>query len=192
MKNTCRILYSIIIFGLISCNSIGMRIAKKNGDFIQPEKESNNSIVSYCREKNVKYNQLYKVKSEDYFASFIGKYKSIPTIFIFNKNKYLVTTAVKTECPWAMINLLDNSSVEEPKIIQDTILYNEIMSNFILVDNNTSNQDADYYVLCTWAKFVPKMTNTLFETINKQKEEHKINVCHILLNVDLQEGWDSK
>ena len=191
MKKSIQILAVLSIMGFISCKPISMFVGKKTGEFIQPQNETKESIKSYCQEKKVKYDKLIMVGSQKEFSSFIGKYKHLPSVFIFNKNKYLITTAEKTDCPWAMINLLDHNVVES-KIVQDTLLFDEILSNFSIVDSISGNQNADYYILCTWAKFAPKMTDAVFATINKQKEEHKINVCHILLNVDLQEGWDSK
>ena len=147
--------------------------------------------MTYCQTKRVNYDKLFVAKSEDQFSSFLSKYKNIPAVFIFDKNKFLITTAVKTDCPWAMINLLDHS-VLESKIIRDTLLYSNLLSYFTLVDAKMKNKDSDYYIICTWAKYFPKLTDALFETINKQKEEKKLNVCHILLNVDLQDSWESK
>ena len=191
MKRIHLLIFLTLILGLISCKPISMLIAKTTGEYIEPVKENDKSISTYCQGKKVKYDKLYILKSEDNFVSFLGKYKSVPGIYIFDKNKFLITTAFKNDCPWTMINLLYDTSLKT-KSIQDTTEYSEILSHFNLVDNKSFNKDADYYILCTWAKFVPKLTDALFATINKQKEENKINVCHILLNVDLQEGWDSK
>ena len=90
-----------------------------------------------------------------------------------------------------MINFLYDTTIQQ-KRVENTELFDEIMANFTLIKRSPEQKSPDYYILCTWAKFAPKMTDAVFATINKQKEEHKINVCHILLNVDLQEGWDSK
>lgn len=191
MKTTIFMLIAMAMLFLSACKPISMMIAKKNGDFIQPEKENNQSIMSYCNEKNVNYDNLFIVKSEDNFASFIGKYKNIPGIFIFDKSKLLITTAFKSDCPWTMINLLNDTNLKT-KLIQDTTIYFEIMANFKMINERSIKKDPDYYILCTWAKFAPKLTDALFETINKQKAEGKLDVCYVLLNMDLQESWDSK
>ena len=189
MKILIKIVSLNILISLVACNSIGMIIAKKRGDFIKPEKETNETIIKYCVDRHVDYDRLYTINSEDHYNAFINQYKDVPCIFIFDKNKCLITTAYKKECPWVMINSLADSSLKM-RIIQDTTIFYGILSNFIIIDNKSNKQNADYFILCTWAKFFPKLTSELFETINKQKKEKKINVCHILLNVDLQKNWE--
>jgi hypothetical protein len=178
-----------LVLLLSSCNSISMYIAKKTGDFQEPQKETPESIKLYCSENRVNYNELFIVQSEDQFASFIEKHKHLPGIFVFDSNKYLITTAVKSNCPWTMINFLYDTTIPQ-KRVENTELFDEIMANFTLINSTSEQKSPDYYILCTWAKYTPKHTKSLFETINKQKQENKLNVCHILLNVDLQESWD--
>jgi len=190
MKNSIRLLQAILLLCLMSCKPISMMIAKKTGEFIEPEQETYQSIKANCLEKNVNFDQLFVLKSEDQFKTFISKHGSIPSIFVFDKNKYLVTTAEKSDCPWVMINFLYDTAYQLQKT-SDTALYSEIMSNFVMIEDRSPLNQADYYILCTWAKFVPKHTDALFETINKQKKENKLNVCHVLLNVDLQKSWES-
>jgi len=168
-----------------------MMVAKRTGEFAEPQKETPASIMAYCKQMNVNYDQLYVLNSEEQFNSFLGKYKHIPGIFVFDKNKYLITTAAKSDCSWTMINFLYDSTIQT-KSIADTSVFSEIITAFSRIDDPSRRIDADYYILCSWAKFTPKLTKSLFETINKQKQENKLNVCHILLNVDLQESWDKK
>lgn len=184
------VLFSFLLL-LSSCNSISMYIAKKTGEFQEPQKETPESIISYCLESKVNYNQLYTIQSEEQFSSFVDKYKHLPGIFVFDSNKYLITTATKSNCPWTMINFLYDTTIQQ-KRFENTELFDEIMANFTLIKSSLEQKSPDYYILCTWAKYTPKLTESLFETINKQKQENKLNVCHILLNVDLQESWDKK
>lgn len=188
MKKSALILTLILLIGLTSCKPTSMFFGKITGVYIEPIKESNESITAYCMEKQVNYDRLFVIKSEQDFIQFTKKYNHIPAVFIFDKNMNLVTTAVETDCPWAMINLLDHK-VLESKTVHDTLMQNEILSHFSLINYKVNNTDSDYTMLCVWAKFAPKMTKSLFEAINKQKDEKKINVCHILLNVDLQKSW---
>jgi len=191
MKNTFTNLILLILLTSVACKPISMMIAKKTGEFIEPQKETSASILSYCNQMKVNYDQLYVIKTEDQFTSFIGKYNHVPEIFVFDKNKHIITTAVKSNCPWTMVNFIYDTAIKT-RILQDTSMFSEIISNFKMIDNKTPTAEADYYILCSWAKFTPKLTKALFETVNKQKKENKLNVCHILLNVDLQESWDKK
>lgn len=191
MKNIFTKLILLVLLTSVACKPITMMFAKKTGEFIEPQKETPASILYYCNQMQLNYDQLYVVKSEDQFTSFIGKYKHVPGIFVFDKNKHLIKTAVKSNCPWTMINFLYDTTIKTQSV-QDTSLFSEIISNFIMIDTKTPYAETDYYILCTWAKFVPKETKALFETINKQKAENKLNVCHILLNIDLQAYWDNK
>lgn len=186
-----RILPFLLVLILPSCNLISRSIAKCTGDFQDPQKETPESIIAYCTENKLNYNQLYIVKSEESFTSFFSAFRSIPGIFVFDKNRNLITTAVKTKCPWTMVNFVYDTSIQH-KQIADTSAFHELLSNFKLINDLPQQNSPDYYILCAWAKFTPKLTKSLFETINKQKQENKLNVCHILLNVDLQQSWDKK
>ena len=139
----------------------------------------------------VNYDELLIVKSLNQYSLFSEKYRQIPGVFVFDNQKNQITTEINSTCPWTMFNILIDTTLHL-KRVENSKLYSEILSNFTLVKTIAHRKQPDYYILCTWAKYTPKLTKSLFETINKQKQENKLNVCHILLNVDLQESWDKK
>ncbi len=191
MNKTRIIINVVLISALLSCKPLGRMSIKINGEFIKPQNETAASIREYCHDKNVDYDKSYVIRSEELYTSFLSKYKHIPGVFIFDKNKYLITTDIKTDCPWTMMNLLKDT-ITKTKLLLDSSMYHDIMLHYMLIDDRTKKKEADYYILSTWGKFIPKLTKALFDNINKQKEEKKLNVCYILLNVDLQDSWVSK
>jgi hypothetical protein len=190
MKTILSIAIITIIIFTLSCRPTNRIIGKLTGEFKEPQQESAESIISFCQNKKVKYDKLYVIKSESNFSTFFKKHKYVPGIFVFDNSNNLIARAEKTGCPWAMINFLYDTAVQK-EMTQDTTIYLDIISNFKLVNDRTGDKKADYYILCTWAKFVPKLSDALFETINRQKEDNKLKVSHILLNVDLQKEWET-
>jgi len=183
-----KVLFLLLVLFLTSCNNVLLLIAKGAGELIEPQKETPAGIIGYCGQMTVNYDQLYMIKSQSTYSAFVNKYKNLPGIFVFDKNKYLVKTVGQNNCPWTLLNLPYDTTIQRNRV-ENTELYNEIMSDFTLINSKTEQVKFDYYIFCSWAKYTPKLTKALFETVNKQKKENKLNVCHILLNVDLQESW---
>jgi hypothetical protein len=154
MKANLLIFAGFLLVGLVSCKPTSTFIAKQAGEFIEPKNETVESIIEYCRDKKVNYDKSYVIKSKDLSRSFIGKYQHIPGIFLFDKDKSLLTTVVKTDCPWTMMNLLKDT-ITETKLVKDSLIYHDIMLHFKLIDDRSKNNKVDYYILSTWAKFVP-------------------------------------
>lgn len=184
-----KLIFFYLFITITSCKPILLFIAEKSGELIDPQKESPATVEEYCCQMKVNYDGLFVIKTNKQYSSFINKYRQIPEVFVFDGQKNQLTTEFSSICPWTTMNLLFDSTIHF-KRVENTKLYSEILSNFTPVKNAEHTKPADYYILCTWAKYTPKLTKSLFETINKQKQENKLNVCHILLNVDLQESWD--
>ena len=189
MQNTFSKLMLLILLTSVGCKPMGMMIAKKTGEFIEPQKETPASIMSYCDQLELNYDQLHMLKSDNHFNPFIKKYKDIPGIYVFDKKKQIITPVTKSYCPWTMISYVYDTTIQT-QTVQDISMFSEIISNFNRIHDKANSNEADYYILCTWAKFIPKGTKALFETVNKQKMGNKPNVSYLLLNLDLQDYWD--
>lgn len=179
----------VLILFLSSCNKLMLFIAKSTGEYTEPQKETPSSIGLYCGELQVNYDELFVIKSAQQYNEFTNKFPQIPGIYVFDKNKNELTSVANSNCPWTKINLLFDST-QHMNCIENTDQFDRILSSFTRVDSISSQDSIDYYMLCTWAKYMPKLTQSLFETIKKQKQQNRLNVCYILLNVDLQQNWD--
>jgi hypothetical protein len=112
----------------------------------------------------------------------------VPDVFVFNNKKNPVTNEVNTQCNWSKIDLIFNTNDTIIEIGDSTDFY-RVIEHFILVDAQTNLETPDYYIFSNWAKFFPKMSNSVFETINRQKKQSGLTVKHILLNIDYQKDW---
>mgnify|MGYP001340821842 CR=1 FL=1 len=190
MKNTSVSIILIICLYIAACQPIKKGILKTAGEYIEPQLETPTSILTYCDSNKVKYEKLFVLKSEDNFRNFTQTYKSIPGIYVFDKEYKPVSADYKKGCSWATIRFIFDTTMTITTI-EDTTTFKEIMSNFNLVDAK-SDHKSDFYILCSWAKFTPKLTKSLFETINKQKAENLRDVSYYLLDVDLQKSWENQ
>ena len=111
MKKTIKFIALVLLLSGISCRPISKIVAKASGEYIEPKNETIESIIAYCQEKKVSYDKLFVIKSLTNFRQFTKKYGKIPGIYIFDKNKFLITTAVKTDCPWMIMNFLTDSTL---------------------------------------------------------------------------------
>jgi hypothetical protein len=175
----------ILAISIVGCQPTSKMLARLTGYYTKPKNETNESIMAYCDKYDAQYDQLYKLKSDDDFKEFVKKYPTIPGVFLFDKEKRMITVIQKKDCKWGELNALYNDSIE--KIVEnDTLLFNDVLSYFLMIDDKTQIQNADFYVFEAWAKYFPKFAKGVFEDVNKQRAQNKLNICHILLNCDKQ------
>jgi hypothetical protein len=190
MKTTILTLIIVsVFFAMHSCQPATKLILRATGNYKNPRKEDSLSVLTYCREKQVNYDQLWRIKSEESYNLLLKeKHIGVPNILIFNNKKNAITNEIQTECNWAKAGIVYDTNAIIIEIGDSTIFY-KIMDNFVLVDDRTHSDSPDYYIIGNWAKYLPKLSNSLFETINQQKTQSNIKVKHILLNVDSQKDW---
>jgi hypothetical protein len=159
------------------------------GEYKSPQREDSLSILTYCRDRQVNYDELWRIKSEESFIMLQKEGRlGVPDVFVFNNKKNPVTNEVNTQCNWSKIDLIFNTNDTIIEIGDSTDFY-RVIEHFILVDAQTNLETPDYYIFSNWAKFFPKMSNSVFETINRQKKQSGLTVKHILLNIDYQKDW---
>ncbi|KAF0204039.1 MAG: hypothetical protein FD170_728 [Bacteroidetes bacterium] len=190
MKTTIlKLVIVSLLLAMQSCSPMTKMILKISGEYKNPQIEDSLSVLTYCKEKQVNYDQLWMIKSkENYKVLAKDGGLGVPDVLIFNNKKNPVTNEIQTECSWALAGIVyDTNAI----IIEtgDSTLFYKIMDNFVLVDDRTLIDSPDFYIIGKWAKFLPKLSHSLFETINEQKASSNIKVKHILLNVDYQKDW---
>lgn len=160
------------------------------GHYKSPKIETSQSIIEYVKSKNLFYDKLYGLSTMNALNE-LGHsgVKGVPTIQIFNKDKVLLRMAGQNECTWVLANYFKSGHSAE-MIVQDSTTYGFVMDRLIPLDIKTTQDTFDFYLISYWAKYIPKLSNRLFEQTNNMKAGMSQNICFIYVTLDEQESWE--
>jgi hypothetical protein len=168
-----------------------MTLARILGEYKSPEFESNESIVQFARKHGVYYDRLYRVASMESFGSLQkGKLISIPTIFIFDQDKKLLSSASGKDCDNAMAGFFKRGDFSKMSVV-DTNLFDILLKELEIIDQNNDPVEVEYYLFTGWAKFIPDNTLKLFDDIKDIKALGK-NIAFYNINFDFRPEWESQ
>jgi len=155
-----------------------------SGNYKTPQYEEAADIISYCDRAGVDYNELWMAKNED-SQKFLSEnfILTIPRVLVFDKRKSNITVEEGKGCVGTMMYFLNDTTIKQINT-NDTLLYYRILENCKVLKVKSDTAQADYYVISTWTKYLPKFAEDLFNKVNDQKASGKTNASYILLNMD--------
>ena len=125
------------------------------------------------------------------------EHPSLPGNFILNAKKILLHPSTGTDCPWiVMWSLIDSSTVvQSVKFDPDSIQSEKETLDYLLSKTKplklkNTDEDYDYYFVCVWAIFTPKLTRDSFKELYRFKNNQNKKICVILINADIQKEWN--
>lgn len=180
--------FLLILFciGMFSCKPI-LHIA---GQYKKPKFEDEISLRNFCGNENV--GNLFVIKDLESFAKVYDSISNdLPSLYVFNRDRNQIYYDVS--CSWAKISNLD--SIYTNQNINDiTLNVDKVLSFFKQVNtdvkNSDVNQEYDYYIIYSWAKYVPKLSKIMMKDVAKIKEMYKDkNIYFASINYDLQKAF---
>lgn len=191
----------LLIIGIILIVTVGIMVyanpkqvftkmyLRFSGEYKAPEYETSETILSAVREKNLKYDRLFKVTSTKALNDFQQKgILSIPFIQFYNSNKKLITVASGDECKWNLMELFVISDTSQ-LVESDSTLFDFISQNVIPLHIKSYEDTFKYYVIAGWVNYLPKMKANLFSQTDAIKDSLGQQVCISYINLDFQEEW---
>ncbi len=163
-----------------SCSKL---ILRASGNYITPKQESKNSILQFCNKKKVPYDALYMIKDEETYATLLKNKFTLPSIMIFDKNRNLIFNEGGETCHWKAMDAIRKDTIFIP-IKNSNNAYDNFLQQTKAIQEKYRYEKYDYYLIAGWAKFTPKLTKALFNTVSDLYNSTKLKVCIILLNED--------
>lgn len=181
---------AIVIITLGSCKMA----ANILGYYKKPKYETKTSIVAYAQKHNAKYDLLYITNSISAFNTIGQKYGGIPATLIFDKQGRLLSVNQGSDCPWktldAIKSLVDSNNnahiVVQKQTLDSVLNYTQLIAGN---DNILSQNNYDYTIAYIWAKYSPKLTRQLFNSIDQITTNTKRSIKLISIDNDLQASW---
>lgn len=165
---------------------------KISGHYRAPHYETPESVLEFAKASNIYYDRLYIPKSLQSFKEMNAAHlAAVPLIRIFDKNKDLLKTAIDNDCSWALADFFHRKQ-GEGLIVKHDSSYAHTLQHITLLDVKSDQDTFDYYIMSNWAKYVPKLSNSLFEQISVLKKDLDMNVCFISINIDSQKEWEGE
>jgi len=168
-----------------------MWILKATGNIKNPKLENSETIKKYCAENNDPYDVLWLPSNKENFESILNRYPGIPTVLIYDRKNTLLENANGEECQKMLISFFSDSLKYKYKVVNDSSL-SYLRSRIKPIDTGNLFENYDYVVVYSWVKYVPKITEDLFQRLSAVKATDKRKICFISLNKDWQQGMYDK
>lgn len=162
---------------------------KLTGYYKTPQYESPETIMTKVIADQLYYDRLYRLKNINAHQDFSKrKMMHVPFVYIYNRDKNMMTVASGSECSWTLMNFFDNMDTSKLKA-GDSEMYTFISERLDPIDIKTDMDTFDFYVHAGWANYLPKLSNELFKQTNEIMEAHQGRVCLSYIDLDHQEDW---
>jgi hypothetical protein len=163
---------------------------KMTGQYQAPQYETSESIQARVNNANLYYDRLYKLSGPESFFDFQNEgLLSVPFIRIYNAKKQNLSSASGEKCKWTMMSVFSRDSLSMAP--NEEVDYDYILQRLDTIDVRTDQDTFDFYVLAGWANYLPVLSDSLFFSTNRIKQNLNNRVCISYLNLDFQKGWES-
>lgn len=172
----------------VSCSFL----AKVSGDYKEPKKEDLKSISSFS--KQIDHHRIFYAKNAVSWKSFFDSINNVITyVYLFNSQGKQIFA--DSSCPWKSLTEIESivakntSNLNTGKTLENFLQYFDEFE----IANNTKfsffEQKYDYYILYTWAKYVPKLSRQMIDDVNRIAQNSNKKIFVGSLNLDMQKIW---
>jgi len=167
-------------------------ILRITGHYETPQYETRSSVLSVVIHKNLYYDRFYRLKNYTAFSDFQRrKMIQIPFVQIYNREKNMLSLASGSECKWALMDFF-NQRDSSKLIADDTTMYENVMKQLEPIEIKSNLDTFEYYIIAGWAKYAPRLSDSLFIETNKIKKSLNDKICISYINFDIQKDWESE
>lgn len=201
MKKRTLIILSPVLLLIIAGVLFRKPILLKIGGFKQPQIETVADIEQYSKEHNIVCNALATPTDSIAFKQ-LNKNLHIPGVIFFNKASLPVKSSNGTGCPKVAKSFISNIKEHDVTEIDTSNLTMSQLSEYIaqlnILGNNKeellqqiADNNFDYVVLYTWAKYLPKQSLNMAE-LGKEAADVTKKILVISVNMDFVTNWYKK
>ncbi len=180
---SCTFLLILFCFGMFSCK----HLLHITGQYNKPKFEDKISLIKF-QGKDKSSNLFVPKDYESFFKVYDSLSADVPNLYIFNKARNQIYSDVN--CSWAKLSKLDSiytlGNVNDSTLNVDKVLY-----FFKQIDKDVEYADVgenyDYYIIYSWAKYLPGLSKKMIKDVAKIKDMHKGKKIYFAsINYDLQ------
>jgi hypothetical protein len=140
-----------------------------------------------------KYGTYYVCRDSLSLFKVIEKIKAIPEIDFFNNNREHLVYG-DSICPGLAINFAKKLKPERTYKIDSSYNLEDIMNlaQPVRGDFYEKASKFDFSVIFYWASFVGRINNNVFEIVDELKNNPRLKIQYLFVNVDFLESWGMK
>jgi hypothetical protein len=185
--------FSVLIFLLFNgCTSL----VKLYYGITDPKAESPESLTRFLKRHHYPVETFFVFRDS---ASYLRMVKDphlkkyiLSTMIIDPDFKKIATDS--SRCQWSGGYLIDHLKRDTVYPVETLLDIEKLFSEIVAVPDPSTKLPArgefDFLVINTWAKFIGKMNERLFETIPSARKRKDLRILVINLNVDIQKSWN--
>lgn len=185
---------------MMTSSSCIMLLLRAMGEYKTPKPETEESILAYSEKNNFYYDYLYMPINDSALAQVLNHgYFNVGGIFPYDNHlRPIIVNTNKGENGCPHVTAVDYQSQDTAVAIaaSDTTEFRRRLSMMKLIDKRQglpditlATQNYDYFIIGTWSKMLPKVSNNVHEDFRKAVSvDTTKKVCTISFNYDAKAG----
>ncbi|MCX6246650.1 MAG: hypothetical protein NTW10_02850 [Bacteroidetes bacterium] len=182
----------LLFFQITGCQSI----LKMHYGITDPKAESAESLTRFLKKHHYPVENFYVFKDSTSYIKMVKdphlKKYILSTMIINPDFKKIATDSAR--CQWSGGYFVDHLKKDTVYQFDTFIDIEKLFSEIVAVPDPSTKLpvrgEFDFLVINTWAKFIGKMNERLFETIPSAQKRKDLRILVINLNVDIQKSWN--
>jgi hypothetical protein len=162
-----------------------------------PRMETPQSITDYARKQGQDPDNVWLFSDSAAFAKFNRDTlyrKSYFGALVFSRQGLVINFKDTATCQWSVANAVREMKKDSLYRIDKSRKYEDLMSSLVPLTGisflSKDMKEYDYTVIFTWAKYIGKLNERLFEITEAARNNSNANIRVIALNVDMQKSWN--
>jgi hypothetical protein len=171
-------------------------IVKLSYGISNPKMESPQSLTRFLEKKRYPLDNQYQIKDSSSYIRIMNDSVFHTLLFrtlIFTGDLKLIEIDT-THCQWSGGYAVERLKKDTVYSINDSISLTGITSFIMPLFDTSGHVDTrkgayDFIVVNTWAKFIGRLNERIFLSVESVKKREDLKILVINLNLDMQESW---
>jgi hypothetical protein len=162
-----------------------------------PKMETPGSITDYAKKQGQNPDNIWLFTDSVAFARFNKDSlfrKSYFGALVFNRQGLVINFKDTASCQWSVANSVRKLKRDSVYEIDTSRTCRGLMSSLVpltgILIHPNDVEEYDYTVVYTWAKYIGKLNERLFEISEAARNNSSASIRVISLNVDMQKSWN--
>ena len=161
-----------------------------------PKVETPESILTFARKYRQNPDNIYLFRDSVAYLGFMRDTiykKAFFSALVFNRNGSLVNYKDSASCQWSAAAYIEKLRSDTSYKTDASRKFSGVFASMIPLSGHggyEANDNYDYTVVFTWAKFIGKLNDRLFCIHEAALKNTRANIRVISLNVDMQKSWN--
>ncbi|MFH1297204.1 MAG: hypothetical protein ABIJ04_08035 [Bacteroidota bacterium] len=186
--------YQVVLICLILATSSCKQILMMRYGIRQPREETPETILAFMDKMNYPDVNTFIFKDSSSYNRCmrdpVFQANALGTLFFYH-NRLLINYKDTSECQWSGGFFVRNLKSDTVYQTDSAYSFQRLIAHFVPLSEPTQldTTAADYIVLVTWARFLGRYNERLFDIRRAVEENPAVNIKVVFVCIDIQKEW---